>query len=308
MPKSNPRTCAKADGNVRLVIEGLRNMYAIESTGKIAQPVIMEWYERDCLGRSEHINPHTKRLHINYTVNNRHSLEAICVLDRMGPHSGRKYETPKRWYDTKQSTRLYLALVALQHNNTPHQQLSFYIGKQLISRSKEKREPLAKILNKRIQRELKSVLGEVEFGFWFHIEGKRKDKDALHAHGFIYVEKEEWFKRNSSKRRKLVAALKKATAEDGAMSPANWIDLNKKPINTFWISYCRKGRRDQSWIFSNNTTPDETIGLQLSSMSHTLSRRTKIFYERLRPLITAIVKDRLEDFDESDWQLLNKGY
>lgn len=92
------------------------------------------------------------------------------------------------------------------------------------------------------------------------------------------------------------------------MDGARWLDLQYKELNVGWIHYSRKGRRGRRWKVKAWAEAQEEIGLQLSSTSHTLSRRTQEFYERMRPLVTAIVRDKFEAFSDDDWAKLNEGY
>ena len=308
MPTTKSRSNAAADSYTRTAIGILVEMGAFESNGRVARLVIEEWYEKFAKGKRINTNPRTGITKITYTKNKRHAFEALTERCRMTPHSNEVYEKPKRWYDVKPLTRLCTMLFALQHNRTPYAQMTFYIGKDLIQSSKDRGVPLAKILNKRLQQRLNELLPDVEFGFWLNIEGKPDDEEALHAHGIIFVEDETWFTIDSRKRRKLVSAIKIASDEDGTMDRTRWLDLHYKELNVGWIHYSRKGRRGRRWKVKAWAEAQEEIGLQLSSTSHTLSRRTQEFYERLRPLLTAIIRDKFEEFGDDDWAKLNEGY
>ncbi|MEO0452421.1 MAG: hypothetical protein AAFZ74_19055, partial [Pseudomonadota bacterium] len=239
-----------------------------------------------------------------------HSFEALTPEIDSIANSMLSYERPKRWYDTKELLRLYMMLVALKHTGVPYRKLTFYIGQELVEASIAAGQPLAGYVNKRISRALKRLLGDVEFGVWFHIEPtpeKSVKRPPYHAHGILFIDDQSWFIRDSSKRKKLGRAFLKATGQDDTMCPQNWQEMKKQDLTFGWIDYSRQSRRNRMFIMDFEICPEE-IGDPLSAMSHSMARRAKSFYERMLPLIRAIVGNKYLEFSFDDWRKLNEGY
>ena len=88
---------------------------------------------------------------------------------------------------------------------------------------------------------------------------------------------------------------------------SNWQEMKEQDLNFGWIDYSRKGRRDRLFIMDFEICPEE-VGEPLSAMSHSMARRAKLFYERLLPLVRAIVGNKYPEFSADDWRKLNDGY
>lgn len=310
MPKTKHRTSGTADANSLAVIHKLIDLGVFEEHGYVAQGVIDNWYEKDCIGRLGWWNSKKKEFKVTHFKKPRHSFDAIDYVCGNSQILSRKYERPRRWYDTKPLLRLYMMLVALKHAGVPYRKLTFYIGEELVEASKAAGQPLAGYVNKRISRTLKALLGDVEFGVWFHIEPtpeKSAKRPPYHAHGIIFIADPSWFIRHSNKRKKLGRAFLKATGKDETMCPQNWQEMKEQDLNFGWIDYSRKGRRDRLFIMDFEICPEE-VGDPLSAMSHAMTRRAKGFYERLLPLIRAIVENKYPEFSADDWRKLNEGY
>lgn len=310
MPNRNSRVSGRADANARAVIEKFIDLGVFEENGYVAQGVLDNWYRKDCLGRRGWWNPKARAFKVTHFKNPRHSFDAIDYLGVAVLNPTQNYERPRRWYDTKPFLRLYMMLAALKYAGVPYRKLTFHIGEKLVKESKAAGQPLAGYVNKRISRALKALLGDVEFGVWFHIEPtpeKSVKRPPYHAHGIIYIVDPSWFIRDSNKRKKLGRAFLKASGKDDTMCPHNWQEMKKQDLNFGWIDYSRKARRKRLYIMDFEICPEE-VGDPLSAMSHAMTRRARGFYERLLPLIRAIVENKYSEFSADDWHKLNEGY
>lgn len=202
-------------------------------------------------------------------------------------------------------------LEALKHDGTPHWKFTFYIGADLVEKCLASQKPLAGYINKRIVRNLKQVLGGVEFGLWFHIEPtpeKSVERPPYHAHGIFYIDDESWLIRRSVRYKSVRDALWTATGLDNTMSSKKWLDLKREDMNSSWLRYSMESRNDRRWWIRDYLVCPEEVGRPLSAMTHTMRRKTRRFYERMLPLLRAIAADRYAEFDTDDWEKLNQGY
>lgn len=312
MPNARKNTSGAADATSRLIIKNLVEMGAFAENGHIVQPVLRNWYEDHVLGRRWRFCPETMCREEHYLKNTRHCVDALEDRGRMpkrGPDL--KHQSPRRWNDVKPYTRNYMMLPTVKHDGTPHRKFTFYIGDQLITKSIEAGLPLAGHLNKRIVRNLKNVLGDIEFGLWFHLEPtpvKEIRRPSFHAHGLIYIEDELYFMRRSRKYISVIKALWAATGLDETMmTRQNWLDLQEADLNSGWIRYSTESRNNRRYPMPYEVCP-ESVGSPLSAMTHTFRRKTRNFYERVLPLMRAIAADRFEEFSAEDWELINKDY
>lgn len=113
MPKTKHRTSGTADANSLAVIHKLIDLGVFEEHGYVAQGVIDNWYEKDCIGRLGWWNSKKKEFKVTHFKKPRHSFDAIDYVCGNSQILSRKYERPRRWYDTKPLLRLYMMLVAL---------------------------------------------------------------------------------------------------------------------------------------------------------------------------------------------------
>lgn len=221
---------------------------------------------------------------------------------------GGKAFKAKRWYDTFPRFRRYMLLYGVKGDPATHRPLTIWIGKDMVEDSRRTGKPLAKMLHKNLSDRLRRLLGTNNYGFCFNIENSDKAPYALHAHGLLYVRDPRYLIRPSEERSSLVRELRLASGDDlvatapgRPMTPQNWVKFAAKDLNTGWIDYCRKARRDRPFRVSAEEPPAD-IGDRLEAGTQNLTRQASAFYDRARLLLCAMASDQLPSWSDDDWK------
>lgn len=144
------------------------------------------------------------------------------------------------------------------------------------------------------------MIGNVEFGFWFHIEQVPFQADTLHAHGFIYIEDERYLTNNLKDNERLRALIREETGDDGRYGN-NWLALQDLDMDAGIVWYAKKGAHDRSRSLHPAAAPIEQTGSQLEGRSHSMSRVGKEFYTRIRPFLNAAMTNEILNWDDERW-------
>lgn len=207
--------------------------------------------------------------------------------------------TAKRWPDTRNHLRGAMLIFATDGDRDRRRSFTLWIGKELIEQARSSGKPLAKIVRDRLAERLRNHLGAQQFGFWFHIERTRMDPYALHVHGIITVRDPSHFVGAANKR--LREQIIAASGEDHTIIPARILDMHKADLNIGWIAYNRKQKRfSRVKPLPHRVLPTD-IGEQTEAWSGTLNRDVKAFYERARIVYNAIIRGKVKDWTEADW-------
>lgn len=314
MRKKNPRSNVHGERLHAVMIEKFYNFGFFSESGKLVAPVIGDWVRSKCSDYQAYRNRKTgKLIRTGGDKIIHHPLDALfdCPTDFL--MSTEKLPHPKRWQDTTHVICRYMHLDALRCEGVPHRQITFWIGRDLIEESKLTGKPLAAWLLKRLSDRLRRLLGDTEFGLWFHLEHKPDDPDKIHAHGLIYIMDESWFKYRSAKYRDLRDNIRSATGfvpdiDPESISMEKWLFTPNKPLNHGNQDYSTKSDRLKSFHLSYAGEPTLEIGELIEATSHSLRRRSQAFYERMRPLVSAFITGEVLDWDDDQWEAIGVTY
>ena len=307
--RRNPRARASADACCSQIIEKMQNEGFFSSDGQLIAPVIEEWVWRNCTNYKCFRDKSGKLIRRGGDKFTTHTLDAILKtpVGRRVPHL--EIEKPKRWYDTAKMFRRFMYLDCLRCEGIPHRQLTFWVGYDLLQEARTLGKPLAPWLLKRIREQVKRLLGDTEFGLWFHLEHKPGEPDKIHAHGLIYVVDEAWFISGSRKYSQLRTAIREATGFEmglniGEITKERWVFTPDKELNHGNQYYSSKSRRGRLFKLPYMGEPDLALGTQIECTTQSLRKRAQTFYERVRPLVTAFIDGSVLDWPEERWNEL----
>lgn len=310
MRAPNPRRSLLTQTLTAVMVEKFHRLGFFSSSGELVRPVIKDWFLEQCTDHHIIKDPYTKRLvKRGGSKITKQPIDALMNSTGRWRESKAGYSLPKRWEDTTERFRREMYLDALKCEGIPHRQMTFWIGKDLITESKQKNKPLAALLLKRLRERLSRLLGDTEFGLWFNIEAIPGEPDKLHAHGLLYVTDKTWLMNRSVKYDKLRNAIRDATGYEPNIDPdaikkQHWLLLPKKNLNHGNQAYCSKSRRGRRFHMSHCGEPSQDIGYVIEATSHSLRRRSKAFYERMRPLLSAFITGEVLDWDDAQWEAI----
>ena len=321
---NNPRI---SESSEQIALDMLENMYQgglFDEHGRLIYPVLYNTFLHKCTNYRRRSRPRTEEkfeigpgkyfTYVNKACTietgadtiTRHLSEIYTEHNvRFAPGDKERSKqiknniTPKRWRDLSPRMQAAMCLYALKYQGIPHVQLTVFVGQELQQRALSSGEPLSAILLKKLREGLKPVLGDVEFGVWFHLE-KDPDSGDIHIHGFLYIEEPGWLVENTTKNERLREVMRALTGDDGSKGN-NWNSIPENVMDFGWVDYCRKSLRKSKYALP------EAFGTKLDATSHCLSRIGKDFYERIRPFLIACLTnevldwqgDRFEEFGTS---------
>ena len=284
--------------------------------GTLEAPVVVDYLERCCSDIVRFRHPYTKKWTIRGEGKlKRHPVDAILENPKSFSIGGEKLPLPQRWTDTSAKLKRSMYLDALLYCRIPHRSICFWIGEELVAEATSKKKDLAAWMLKRISDRLKRLLGDTEFGLWFHIEHTPGEPHKLHAHGIIYVTDKSWLTPGNAQYVKLREEIRKATGFEcelhgKAIRKEDWIHTPEKKLNQGYINYSAKSSRTKTRNPGFNIAnmmpnyigvPSVEIGDRIEAVSHSLTKRAKKFYESVRPTVRGFMTGKVFDWDDDDW-------
>jgi len=310
MRRRNPRSDVHGERFHAMMIEKFYKLGFFSETGRIVSPVIENWVDINCTNYRSFRNKKTgKLIRTGGDKIIHHPLDALFECPKGFLFSEDNMPLPKRWQDTTHINRRYMYLDALRCEGVPYRQITFWIGRDLVEESKRSGKPLAAWLLKRLSDRLRRLLGDTEFGLWFHLEHKPDAPDKIHAHGLIYILDEAWFKYRSAKYRDLRDNIRTATGfvpdiDPESISMEKWLFTPNKPLNHGNQDYSTKSAREKSFHLNYAGEPTKEIGELIEATSQTLRRRSQAFYERMRPFLRAFITGDVLDWNDDQWEAI----
>lgn len=305
--RKDSRISKIAEAYVPILLDKLAGIHAFDPDGRLIYPVIEELVLSKCTDYRRYHHPHTRKI-----VESGGEFNGRTVCDALLGQDGISVSTDsrawrkqigyfQRWEDTSPIFQAAMILYALKLEGKPHRQLTFHISKHLADEAIRKKQPLQALVQKRLREHVKRLLGDVEFGMWYHIEQVPFKPDKLHAHGLIYLHDGDWFTDNLRRNERLRDTIKIATGYDGR-GGKNWLAMRDRTMNVGWIWYSTKGARDRLRTALADSPSVEQAGKRLESRSHSLSRIGKDFYSRIRPFLNATLTNEILDWTDDEWE------
>lgn len=217
----------------------------------------------------------------------------------------RRRMLPRRWQDTTRKLRQSMYLYSCLAEQDNQRSFTLWIGTDLISLSVSTKQPLAALLNKRINERLKRHLPDLTYGLWFSIECTQDDPWALHAHGLFVVGEGEYLKKGSKQNRALRTQLRAASGSAHTHKPDKILDMHQAAYSVGWIDYARAWRSGRRYTTRLSPLPPADIGRKVDVTSHQLIRLAHPFYENTRQVLSAVITGKLLTWTEVDWAKVN---
>lgn len=320
------------------MIERFMQAGFFDSRGRLVPSVIDSFILDNCIREEDYTTGWRKPYKAQASdIVVRHPIDVLFNSDDEFLIAGEKMPNPKRWEDLSTDAQRHYYLHCLRCEAVPFRPITFWIGADLIEQSKADGKPLAAWLLKRLSDRLRRLLGDTEFGLFFHLETTPGEPHKLHAHGIIYISDESWFRYRSAKYTKLRNVIRDVTGfEHGieisdlynvdelppedlldhspllslaprrialkGIAKERWLFTPHKPVNYGFINYSTKSARHQMFQFSSAGVPEPEIGERIEAASMKLRRRARDFYERIRPLMKAFQTGDILDWEDEDWK------
>lgn len=299
------------------IIRNFSKNWFFNEEGKLVAPVIIDYLIENSSDFTTYRHPYTRKLMARGAGNmKRHPIDALLDNPKEFSVGGQKLPRPQRWADTSAELKRDMYLYSLLYCCVPHRPICFWIGEELAAEAISKKKDLAAWMLKRISDRLKRLLGDTEFGLWFHIEHVPGEPDKLHAHGIIYAEDEAWLTSGSSQYTKLRDEIRKATGfkpelHGKAIRKGDWVHMPKKSLNQGHVAYSTKSSRATTSNPRFNIAemmpnyigvPSEEIGDRIEAVSHSLTKRAEEFYESVRPIVRGFITGKVFDWDDDEWR------
>ena len=300
---------SKTDENQHIqIIRKMLDYKMFADDGRVSAAVMDYYLYRVCTNYSRYKLPESGlTIKTKGTKVTKHTLDGVMKSVRGMSFVGDTISLPQRWNDTSPKLKRRMYLGALLASDIPHRSITFWVGSKLIAQSKAKGKPLAAWLLKRISQRLKTILGDIEFGIWFHLETKPSEPDKIHAHGIIYVADPVWLRSRTLEYKDLRESIRIATGYEPMIGGTpirkeRWVHISDKPLNFGIIDYAEKSRRNRLFTAQFIGEPSEQIGNRIEATSQTLIKRGRSFYEHTRPFVRAIITNQLADWSTDEYE------
>ncbi|WP_291075705.1 hypothetical protein [Hyphomonas sp.] len=315
--KRNPRISRQFERITSDIIKYFGKNHFFDEEGKLVAPVIIDYLIENSSDFRTFPHPYTKKLTAKGEGKmKRHPIDALLDNPKEFSIGGERLPLPQRWADTSAELKRDMYLHSLVYCRIPHRPICFWIGEELVAEAISEKKDLAAWMLKRISDRLKRLLGDTEFGLWFHIEHIPGEPDKLHAHGIIYAVDESWLASGNTQYTKLRDEIRKATGFKPeicgkGIRKENWVHMQKKSLNQGYVAYSTKSSRvttrnprfDIAKMMPDYIgVPSEEIGDRIEAVSHSLTKRAKNFYESARPIVRGFMTGKVFDWDDDDWK------
>jgi hypothetical protein len=309
----------KAERMTSVIVEKFLKNGFFDEEGKPVAPVIHKYIHDNCSDYRLFHNPLTNEfINMGGDKLKRHPLDTLLAVDEDFLLFNEKLQFPQRWQYTSDYIKRHMYLDALRCTGVPHRPLCFWISRDIVEEAISKKANLAAWMLKRISERLKRLLGGTEFGLWFHLEHKPGEPEKVHAHGLIYIADESWFEDKRTKYRAVRDEIRTATGflpniGPDAIATERWVHTQNKPLNHGYIDYCVKSRRERTSNERFNISnlmpnyvgvPSLEIGNRIEAVSHTLSRRSKSFYEAVLPVVRGFMTGEVYYWNARQWEAI----
>ena len=307
----------EAERLTSVMVEKFIDNAFLNAHGKAVAPVVYNFIHDQCSDRRVFSNPLTHELmSIGGDKLKQHPLDVLLASDEDFLLFNHKLAFPQRWQYTSDFIKRYMYLDALRCAGIPHRPLCFWISPEIVEEAISNKANLAAWMLKRISERLKRLLGDSEFGLWFHLEHSPGQPEKIHAHGLIYFADECWFEEKRTKYRAIRDAIRSATGftptiGKDAIAPERWVYTQSKELNHGYIDYCVKSRRERtanprfdiSKLMPNYVgIPSVEVGGRIEAVSHSLTRRGRSFYESVLPVVRGFMNGEIYYWDKDRWE------